>query len=141
MLFAEVERVTETFELNLKFPTGNTTQGCATLEATACRNGGALSVTPSPLPPKATMLAQEPKRSALRLAISAVLIAIFEVLVATCPARLFRGAAGNGQPSTNGGAVLFGFGVGHAAKAAPLMASRHRVPKIKPFIYTPAARG
>jgi hypothetical protein len=49
-------------------------------------------------------------------------------------ARLLSPDAGNGQPSTNGGAEMFGFGLGHAPSAAVTLASRSRVPEIKPFI-------
>jgi hypothetical protein len=56
------------------------------------------------------------------------------VRLAMLVARLFNPDAGRGHPSTNGGAEMFGFGVGHAANAVVTLASSNRAPEIKPFI-------
>jgi hypothetical protein len=52
--------------------------------------------------------------------------------------RLLSPDAGSGHPSTNGfpgtPAEMFGFGLGQAAIASPLIASRNRIPEIKHLI-------
>jgi hypothetical protein len=69
------------------------------------------------------------------------LVATRLLSVVMLPARLLSPDAGSGQPSTNGGAEMFGFGEGHAPNAAVVIASRIRAPEIKPCIYTVAAKG